>query len=128
MDVECHLDRDAQGVGGSKREIKDRYMRGEFAVQLLAASAAKASCLVNLGAVSQKEENINECFTWCDKALRYGCNWLCFFFASCVLSRSVFRCNRSLLQESLLATKSENPAGRILNILKHCIGRRSPTQ
>lgn len=40
-------------------------------LQISAASTAKASCLVNLGTVSQKEGNVMECLDWCDKALRY---------------------------------------------------------
>ena len=41
-----------------------------FILQVLAVSIAKASCLVNLATISQKEGNLNECFSFCDKALR----------------------------------------------------------
>ena len=43
----------------------------QLVLQATAASNAKASCLTNLALISQREGNLTECFSWCEKALRW---------------------------------------------------------
>lgn len=38
-------------------------------VQVVEVCTAKANCFTNLALISQKESNITECFSWCEKAL-----------------------------------------------------------